>query len=760
MKRLLSNSAKIILINFLLIFTTVMQAQTREFVKRTSNFNSIDHGANSVPNIADIDGDGLLDLIVGFSNGYMWHYEQDSENSTTFTATVPARLQTSAGVNIDVGVEAAPFLIDIDNDGKLDLLIGDDGDGINHYEQTAVNAFSFDLITTSFVDIGGGRNHPTVTDLDGDGLLDLLVGTYNGTISHYEQDAADSYTFNLRTKKFSNINLGSASEVNPTFTDFYNDGILDLVIRDRDQRNLIYYIQSSQNSTSFNLVDNTLLSQSIDTYLSPFFTDLDGDNLLDLLIGEYDGNINHWEAKLNITTDDASNISTSSADCGGSTILDGTSTMTARGLCWGTSTSPTTSGSHSNEAIGIGDFSTSITGLSQATTYYVRGYCTNNGTTTYGAEKSFTTDDIPTVTTDDVSNIGNNSADCGGNVTSDNGDAVTARGVCWSTNQNPTTANTKTTDGTGEGTFQSSLTGLLHNTTYYVRAYATNSIGTSYGAQKSFTTDAVPSVTTDAATNIAVTTATSGGNVTSDNDFAVTVRGVCWSTSENPTTANSKTENGAGTGTFTSSITGLTLGTLYYVRAYATNSHGTGYGNQESFTTDDIPSVTTDAATNIAVTTATSGGNVTSDNGDAVTARGVCWSTNPTPTTADSFTDDGTGEGAYQSGITGLQRNTKYYIRSYATNAAGTGYGDEKEFYSLYELLNTLKFSGINEYITNSVALPDNGTIETWVYFDNTSSSMRIFDAGGGSTNWYLNHTSIGYNLIIGNYSIVSSTYS
>lgn len=154
--------------------------------------------------------------------------------------------------------------------------------------------------------------------------------------------------------------------------------------------------------------------------------------------------------------------------------------------------------------------------------------------------------------------------------------------------QNLTTSNSKTTNGTGTGSFTSSITGLSANTTYYVRAYATNSIGTAYGTQVSFTTNQtidIPTVTTNQISSITQTTATGGGNVTSDGNLTVTARGVCWSTSSSPTTANSKTTNGTGTGSFTSSITGLSSNTTYYVRAYATNGAGTAYGNQISITT-------------------------------------------------------------------------------------------------------------------------------------------------------------------------------
>jgi hypothetical protein len=96
-------------------------------------------------------------------------------------------------------------------------------------------------------------------------------------------------------------------------------------------------------------------------------------------------------------------------------------------------------------------------------------------------------------------------------------------------------------------------------------------------------------VTTSAVTAITETSAASGGNVTSDGGTTVTVRGVCWSTAANPTTANSHTSNGTGTGAFVSSLTGLTAGTAYHVRAYATNSAGTAYGADVSFTTSAQP---------------------------------------------------------------------------------------------------------------------------------------------------------------------------
>ena len=384
-----------------------------------------------------------------------------------------------------------------------------------------------------------------------------------------------------------------------------------------------------------------------------------------------------------VTTSPVTDITQTSATCGGNVTSDGGDPVSVRGVCWSTSPNPTTSDFYTTDGSGTGAFISYLTGLTPNTSYFVRSYATNNVGTGYGNEIMFTTGQTqttPIVTTADVTNITETTATSGGNVTSDGGSPVTARGVCWDTSPNPTTAGSHTIDGAGMGTFVSNLTGLTGGTLYYVRAYATNSIGTSYGNELTFTTLTLPTVTTTTVTNIAQTTATSGGTVSSDGGSPVTARGVCWSTSPNPTTSDSHTTDGTGTGTFVSNLTGLTGGTLYYVRAYATNSVGTAYGNELTFTTLTFPTVSTATVTNITQTTATSGGNVTSDGGSPVTARGVCWDTSPNPTTAGSHTIDGAGMGTFVSNLTGLTGGTLYYVRAYATNSIGTAYGNELTF--------------------------------------------------------------------------------
>lgn len=292
--------------------------------------------------------------------------------------------------------------------------------------------------------------------------------------------------------------------------------------------------------------------------------------------------------------------------------------------------------------------------------------------------------ELPTLSTSPISNLTLVSAKTGGTITDDGNADITARGVCWSTNAKPTTEQNKTSDGTGPGTFESNLTGLAEGTTYYVRAYATNSEGTAYGNEESFTTvpAGMASVTTKDVTEVTFTTAKSGGDIATDGGAAVTAKGVCWGTAVNPTITNSHTSDGTGTDGFVSNLTALTQGTQYYVRAYATNKTGTTYGNQVTFTTPQVkaPELTSAPLTTITLNSAVSGGNVTNDGGGTVTARGVVWGTSAHPVITGNKTSNGTGTGAFVSNIVGLTPGTVYYVRSYATNSAGTTYGAEVQF--------------------------------------------------------------------------------
>lgn len=336
------------------------------------------------------------------------------------------------------------------------------------------------------------------------------------------------------------------------------------------------------------------------------------------------------------------------------------------------------------------------------------------------------------------------------------GTMLDQHGFCYGESENPTIADTRSRLGNknSTGQFTDSITGLNSNTTYYVRAYGTNETGTGYGEQVTFNTaGSKPSVTTASISNITRTSAQGGGIVTDDGGGEVTAKGICWSISPDPTIADNHTNDGTGTGGFTSVMNGLSCGNDYYVRAYATNSTGTAYGSQETFSTGTCvytaPVVITSPVSAITDVSATSGGNVTSDGGDANTVSGVCWSTWHTPTTDHDHTSDGTGEGEFSSSLTGLEPSTTYYVRAYATNIEATSYGDTVSFTTLDEVVTdvdgniyavvkfgsqtwmaeNLRTTKYNDGNPIAYATDNNRYIENYCWYNHDDSYAEIYGA-------------------------------
>jgi hypothetical protein len=342
------------------------------------------------------------------------------------------------------------------------------------------------------------------------------------------------------------------------------------------------------------------------------------------------------------------------------------------------------------------------------------------------------------------------------------GDGFTERGICYNTSATPTIDNnTKVyTEDTPNATYYVTLSGLNYATKYYARAYATGEDGTVYGEDVTFTTlPVVPFLTTAALTEITGNSAIGGGEVTGNGGAEVTVYGIVFGTVANPTIADNITADGEGIGAFVSTLSELQGNTTYYVRSYATNTAGTGYGPQVTFTTlVDLPKVTTTAVTEVTKTTAVSGGDVTSDGGAEITARGLVWSMNAEPTIADNLIDGGTGTGAFVSNLADLEKYTTYNVRAFATNSAGTAYGENIEFTTLADILTwylpgdyvEASYPGSDLGNWNPANSPyvmstiDNGTsLEGYVYFANDNNSWKFAtqanwdgpnygDAGGG----------------------------
>lgn len=203
---------------------------------------------------------------------------------------------------------------------------------------------------------------------------------------------------------------------------------------------------------------------------------------------------------------------------------------------------------------------------------------------------------LPKVQTNVVISVSDTTFECGGTVLSDGGNKVTSRGLCWSSTSEPMAVEgLMTKDGTGTGTYRSKILGLIPETRYYYRAYATNSQGTSYGEIKMFVTDKgvfAPTVSTGLVTDIELITAECGGYVTATGGDSVVRYGICWGVNPNPTTSSTtKVVLNYTTRDFSCTIANLNYSTTYHVRAFAVNSKGVSYGENRTFTTKVLPPI-------------------------------------------------------------------------------------------------------------------------------------------------------------------------
>jgi uncharacterized protein (TIGR02145 family) len=504
------------------------------------------------------------------------------------------------------------------------------------------------------------------------------------------------------------------------------------------------------------------------------------------------------EKEMLVRTGSATEILITTAKVSGE-ILDLGEGATNYGHCFATTPNPTIAGTKTEmDNPVLGKYTSTLTGLSASTTYYVRAFLSRGKEVVYGSDTIFTTasDSLPELTTSIVTGIGKTSAVSGGNITSQGGTPVTARGVCWSQAAIITLTNNKTNDGNGMGLFTSDITSLTPGTNYFVRAYATNSGGTKLGNEVTFSTTSdepiPPTVTTAEVTSVTSNSAVCGGNVSSEGSSSVTARGICWHTSENPTILNYHTADGTGSGIFISNIPGgnpeLTSGTLYHVRAYATNGAGISYGTPERIIiTCKEPIATTNDATNILPSTATLNGVVNANSiNDSITnvlfEYGITTSYGSSiPAIPRSLT--GSGYSTVSANLTGLLSDTKYYFRVKAINCGGTTYGNELSFNTnpsditdidgnIYHIvrigtqlwtkenLKTTKFNegSVIPLVTDNTEWAGLFLSSAYCWYNNDESNKNIY---GALYNWYAVWDSrlcpTGWHVPhIGNYTILT----
>ena len=271
-------------------------------INTNNPFNSIDVGTSSFPAFADINGDNKIDLVVGESDGTLNYYLNEStETKTIFTE----KTSTANPFNgFDIGSNSFPRFTDINGDSKLDLVVGGKS-GILHYylNESANNTITFTDKTESIspfnsVDVGS-YTYPTFADINGDNKIDLVVGNLNGALSYYlNESTQNSLVFTEKTgneNPFNGMTLGNFAA--PTFADITGDNKLDLVVG-RDEGTLDYFLnESTTGTTSFTAktsTNNPFDGFDVGSGSHPTFADINGDNKIDLVVGEYDGNLNYY----------------------------------------------------------------------------------------------------------------------------------------------------------------------------------------------------------------------------------------------------------------------------------------------------------------------------------------------------------------------------------------------------------------------------------------------------------------------------------
>jgi len=421
-------------------------------------------------------------------------------------------------------------------------------------------------------------------------------------------------------------------------------------------------------------------------------------------------------APLCVTTSEVTAINKNTAKSGGFVVSSEGISIDKVGVCWSkTNAFPTIVAGgfdgFAEKTGGLNGFDIDISSLYAGNLYYLRAYAkASGGGVAYGNPvRTFTTlgsnASIPVVNTATPTVITKNSADLGGEVSFDGNAPVLARGICWNTGgADPVLSEHPTLFSGSTGPFLGSVSGFTPGMTYHVRAYVTNAIATTYGAEKVFTTlDASkkpPSgVFTDEPTNINKRSVTCGGRVTNYGAIAAEDQGLCYNTKGDPSYTDQHISCNLNNNPFSTSIS-LQPGTKYYMKAYVNNLLGICYGAEKSFITlaDNATApvnVVTAVPTDLSSFSATCGGSVAKDGGAPILERGICWTTRTTgnPNINDNPTTVSGTWGSFTHSLNNLSEGQTYHVKAYARNILGITYGQEEDFIAFNPVVTDPVFS-------------------------------------------------------------------
>ena len=260
-----------------------------EFV--TSKYGNLDLGRRAFPAFIDVDGDGFLDLIAGNHEGELRYYRSDHSSGS-----VQWILESNYFLGYQGGKNAAPVLTDLDGDDDLDLLVGNQSGSIHYWENKGISEIAdFVYNPTVFIGVTGGRNSvPAAIDLNADGKKDLLLGKFNGQLYKYiRKDIGKEFRFMLERRKYLDLDVGLGSV--PVIADINNDQQSELIIGSDSGKIFSFQADSEiQSSKVWKPSEEYFEELKFPVGGNPVFSDLDKDGDLDMIIGSEAGTLHYF----------------------------------------------------------------------------------------------------------------------------------------------------------------------------------------------------------------------------------------------------------------------------------------------------------------------------------------------------------------------------------------------------------------------------------------------------------------------------------